>query len=244
MHRLLQNEISAESVASLSSWVKLSVSEFGALTPKTPEEVRLLEEPVRLANVLISQLAISIGWNLQEQTFNEGSSNTPGSEIHVESDDLMRLRYICIDRQATIRRKSSTIHLDVRYEIQIASISVFHGIWWRMKQINRGTEHHDLRFPNALGSSSASFLKSLVEKKRYQAIIRFLTSKCCNSSILGFWTSVKQIKIPRSCSWLLSLAASSSFSTDTREPMVSPYGLICRLWARKKEKISQRFLWS
>lgn len=180
------------------------------------------------------------GW----QTCNEGSSNTPGSEIHVESDELMRLRYICIDRQATIRRKSSTIHLDVRYEIQIASISVFHGIWWRMKQINRGTEHHDLRFPNALGSSSASFLKSLVEKKRYQAIIRFLTSKCCNSSILGFWTSVKQIKIPRSCSWLLSLAASSSFSTDTREPMVSPYGLICRLWARKKEKISQRFLWS
>lgn len=63
-------------------------------------------------------------------------------------------------------------------------------------------------------------------------------------AILGFWTSVKQIKIPRSCSWLLSLAASSSFSTDTREPMVSPYGLICRLWARKKEKISQRFLWS
>lgn len=145
--------------------LKLSVSEFGALTPKTPEEVRLLEEPVRLANVLISQLAISIGWNLQVQTFNEGSSNTPGSEIHVESDDLMRLRYICIDRQATIRRKSSTIHLDVRYEIQIVSISLFHGTWCHMKQINRGTEHHDLRFPNALGSSSASFLKSLVEKK-------------------------------------------------------------------------------
>jgi len=74
-----------------------------ALTPKTPEEVRLLEEPVRLANVLISQFAISIGWDL---------------------------RYICIDRQATIRRKSSTIQ-----------------------------EHHDLRFPNALGSSSASFLQ-------------------------------------------------------------------------------------
>lgn len=153
----------------------------------------------------------------------------PTHQIHVESDELMRLRYICIDRQATIRRKSSTIHLDVRYEIQIASISLFHDTWSKSTEAQNTMTSASQMHWAAVVQASWNLWWEKKGAKMSQAIISNL-----KISILGFWTSVKQISW--SCSWLLSLAASSSFSTDTREPMVSPYGLICRLEQESKKR--------